>query len=56
MAARKEVDNMEYRKPEMLVSQQAADAIQSNLDKNVMPPDSQNLGPQTGAPAYEADE
>lgn len=47
---------MEYRKPEMLLSQQAAQAIQSNLDKNVIPPDAQNLGPKTGAPAYEADE
>ena len=47
---------MEYRKPEILLVNMAARAIQSNLDKNIMPPDSQNLGPQTGAPAYEADE
>jgi hypothetical protein len=46
---------MEYRKPEILVVDDAATAIQSNLDKNVMPLDS-TIGPQTAAAAYEADE
>jgi hypothetical protein len=47
---------MEYRKPEMLLAGQAADAIQSGLSKNGNPADQENpLLPTTGA-AYEADE
>jgi hypothetical protein len=47
---------MEYRKPQILLVQMAIESIQSNLDKDVMPPDSRNIGTQTGASAYEADE
>jgi hypothetical protein len=46
---------MEYRRPEILLVDDAAAAIQSNLDKNVMSPDA-IVGPETGAAAYEADE
>jgi hypothetical protein len=47
---------MEYRKPEILLIEDAAAAIQSSLDKNVVPTDSNHIDPETGAGAYEADE
>jgi hypothetical protein len=47
---------MEYRKPEIVLVENAVAAIQSNLAKGGMPGDSQDLGPQTGPAAYEADE
>lgn len=53
---RKEVIQMEYRKPEILLIGKAAHEIQSNLDKNSLPPDSQNINFPSAGAAYEADE
>ena len=47
---------VEYRKPEILLLGQAAREIQSSLDKNSLPPDSQNIDFPSAGAAYEADE
>lgn len=47
---------MEYRKPEMLLVLPAAEAIQSNLSKGGMPPDSDGGPLPTTGSAYQADE
>jgi hypothetical protein len=47
---------MEYRKPEILFVGQAADTIQSNLQKDAVPFDHENIGTMTSGSAYEADE
>jgi hypothetical protein len=47
---------MEYTKPEIFLAGQALDVIESSLDKNFMPVDSNTGIDLTAAPAYEADE
>ncbi|GGA80375.1 hypothetical protein GCM10011507_34520 [Edaphobacter acidisoli] len=47
---------MEYTKPEIILAGDAISTIESNLDKNIAPVDSQTGQDLTGAPAYEADE
>jgi hypothetical protein len=47
---------MNYTKPQILVLAEAAAAVRSGLDKSAVQGDSENIGPKTGAAAYEADE
>lgn len=47
---------MEYQKPEIFPAGKALDLIQSSLDKNDIPVDSQSRSDLTGTAAYEADE
>lgn len=47
---------MENTKPEMIFVGSAVDAIQSNLDKGIVPADSANPTELTSSAAYEADE
>lgn len=52
----KEVITMEYRKPEMILVVNAADVIQSSLDKDAIPVDHATNTGLTGTAAYESDE
>jgi hypothetical protein len=52
----KEVNNMEYSKPEIVLVGSAVDAIQSSLDKGIVATDSTVPHEMTPSAAYEADE